>query len=181
VCAQPHQRIVFKHTLLYELGMRSTTKLCWIVAVDYVSLGTTQQARTLFRSRRRFSGLGRTGPLLTSKVGLGESLFPGFRFPVVIPDSAAIYNNSAAELTEHTSCSDNCYLPRSVRERENLLADKVVLLHLVGDDLEQRSVILEKQIRVTVSQDPSTLGRQHEELVSSVRNDKCSTAIFAAP
>jgi len=59
------------------------------------------------------------------------------------------------------------------------LLDQIVLLHLRGDDLVQRSILVEEQVRVTISQDPRTFRGKHEELVTSIWYAESSALVLA--
>lgn len=93
-----------------------------------------------------FSCFGSPRPLLPSKISLCEALFAGLLFPVVVADTSSILDYPATELTEHRSRGHDCYLPRSIREREDFLLDKVVLFSLAGNDLVERPVFVEQEV-----------------------------------
>lgn len=57
--------------------------------------------------------------------------------------------------------------------------DEVVLFRLVGDNLEERSILVEKQIRVSVSQDAGAFRGKHEQLFASIGHHKCPDAVFS--
>jgi hypothetical protein len=85
-----------------------------------------------------------TWPLLTRRVFLGKTLLPCLALPVVVAHTPAVDDQSASELSEHGSGSDNGNLSGPIRVWQNLLVDEVVLLGLRGDDLVQRAVFVEK-------------------------------------
>lgn len=58
--------------------------------------------------------------------------------------------------------------------------DKIVFLRLRSDDLKQRSVLIKKQVRVSIAQDACALGREHEQLVASVRHEEGPAAVLAS-
>ena len=58
--------------------------------------------------------------------------------------------------------------------------DQIILLRLGGDDLVKRAVLVEQQVRISVSQDPRALGCEHEQLVASVGYEKGPTPVFAS-
>ena len=112
--------------------------------------------------------------LFTRQIIFGKALLPGFGFPIVVLHPAPIHNDSSAELAKHGLRGDDRDLPRSVGVRQNLLMDQFILLRLGCNDLEQRSILVEQQIRVSVVQHPRTFRSKHEFLLSSVRYVECS-------
>ena len=100
---------------------------------------------------RCFSLLGSTRSLFSSCIFFGKALASRFGFPVIVANSSSVGNDATSKLAEHGPCCYNSDLPRTVRVWQNLLLNEVVLLRLVGDDLIQRSVLVEEQVRVTVA------------------------------
>lgn len=127
-----------------------------------------------------FPGLGGAWPLLPSRVFLGEALLPRLALPVVVAYPAAVGDEPASKLSEHGPCGYNGNLPRPVRVGQDFLVDQIILLCLGGDDLEQGSVLVEEQIRVTVAEDARTFGREHEQLVASVWHKEGPAAILSS-
>jgi hypothetical protein len=84
-----------------------------------------------------FSCFGSTRSLLPSEISLCEALFAGLLFPVVVADTSSILDYPTTELAEHRPRGHNGYLPRSIREREDFLLDKVVLFSLARNNLEK--------------------------------------------
>ena len=111
--------------------------------------------------------------LVPSHVFLGKTLLDGLRFPIIVSNPPSVLNHSGTKLAEHGLCSDDGNLPRSVRIRKDLLVYQFVLLLLGSNDLEQRSILVEKQIRVPVAQNASTLRCQHESFFTSVGYVEC--------
>ena len=58
--------------------------------------------------------------------------------------------------------------------------DEIVLFRLIGDDLVQRSILVEQQIRVAVAQHTRAFGREHKELISTVGHIEGPDAIVAS-
>jgi hypothetical protein len=58
--------------------------------------------------------------------------------------------------------------------------DKVVFLWLGSNNLEQRPVLIEQQVRVTVAEDARAFGGEHEQLVASVGHEEGPAAVLAA-
>jgi hypothetical protein len=127
-----------------------------------------------------FACLGGTRALLSGKVILGKSLFPGLGLPVVIPNTTASFDDAAAKLSEHGTGCDNGNLPRAIGEGQNLLLDKIILFSLAGNDFEKRPILVKKQIRVSVSQDASAFGGKHEELISAIGYEERPASVLAA-
>jgi hypothetical protein len=121
-----------------------------------------------------------TWPLLTSRVFLGKTLLPSLALPVVVAHTAAVDDQSASELSEHGSGSYDGNLSGPIRVGQNLLVDQVVLLGLCGNDFVQRSVLVEKEIRVAVAKDTRAFGCEHEEFVGSVGDEESAAAVLAA-
>lgn len=130
-------------------------------------------------SARRVSCLGRSRSLLPCQILLGEALFPRLGFPIIIPNPPAVCNHSAAKLTKHGFCRDDGNLPRPIRVGEDFLAYQIILFRLGGDDFVQRTVFIEEEIRITITQHPCALGCQHEQFVASIRHEKRSTFILS--
>lgn len=147
--------------------------------IDDFGMRSACHQRVVLGRLGRFPGLGRAGALLAGEIGLGEALFAGLGLPVVVSHSSAVHDDSASELSEHGPGRDNCDLPGTVRKRENLLLNEVVLLGLGGNDLEERPVLVEEQVRVSVAQNPGALGGEHEELVASVGYQKGSAPVLS--
>ena len=116
---------------------------------------------------------------LPSCIVFRKSLLACLALPVIISNSAAPIDDSASKLSKHGLGSDDGNLARPIRVRKNLLMNQIVLFRLRGNDLVQRSVLVEQQVRVSVSQDSSTFGGQHEELVAPVGHVKGPTSIFS--
>jgi len=57
---------------------------------------------------------------------------------------------------------------------------QIVFLGLAGNDLIQRPVLIEQQVGISITQNTRALGRQHEQLVPSVWNEKGPTPVFAS-
>jgi len=120
------------------------TEGAWIGAVDDFAMWSSEQWGILARLGSGLPGLGSARSLFSCSIGLGEALFAGLVLPVVVPDSPAVDNHPAPELAEHAAGSDDGDLSRPIRKRQDLLADQIILLDLVGDDLEQRPVLVEE-------------------------------------
>ena len=116
------------------------------------------------------SCLASSRPFLAGHVLFREALLFGFCFPVIIPNAPSVNNDSCPKLSEHGSGGHNRNLTRTIRVRENLLVDQFVLLRLRCYNLEQRAILVEEEVGVSVVQDSCTLRSQHEQLVSPVRN-----------
>ena len=110
--------------------------------------------------------LGAAGALLTRHVGLGETLFARLRLPVVVANTSTANNHTAAELAKHAASSHNGDLARAVGKRQDFLSDQVVFLHLIRDDLVQRTILVEKQVRIAIAQNTSAFGCEHEKLIA---------------
>jgi hypothetical protein len=141
-----------------------------VVAVDNLGVRSTSKQNVVLSSLGRFPGLGCARSFLAGKIGLGEALLACLGLPVVVSNSSAINNDSASELAEHGPGGNNCDLPGTVRKREDLLLNKVVLLGLAGNDLVKRSVLIEQEVGVSITQNPGAFGSKHEKLVTSVGN-----------
>ena len=128
------------------------------------------------RGRPLFCG---AGSLLSRGIVLREALFSSLHLPVIVPHTPPVHDHPTAELSEHAPRSDDRDLSRAVRVGEQLLLDQIVLLGLGCNDLEQRSIFVEQQIRIPISKDSSAFGRQHEELVPSVRHMEGPAPIFS--
>ena len=133
-------------------------------------VGTWQGFRVDGYGFDRLPGFAPTWSLLTRQIIFGEALFPRFGLPVVILHSSAIHNDPSSKLTKHGFGRHDGNLPRSVRVRQDLLLDQLILLRLRGNDFEQRSVLVEQQIGVSIVQYSGTLGGEHEHLFTSIRN-----------
>jgi hypothetical protein len=92
----------------------------------------------------RFSCFCCTWPLLARRVFFGKTLLPSLALPVVVAHAPAVDNQSASELSEHGSGSNDGNLSGSIWVWQNLLVDQVVLLGLCGDDFVQGSVLVEE-------------------------------------
>ena len=57
--------------------------------------------------------------------------------------------------------------------------DQVILLRLGGDNLVKRSILVEEEVGISVSQNTRALRRQHKQLVASVRYEKRPTPVFS--
>lgn len=167
------------HTWLHE-RLRSTAELVSI-RVHNLALGSSRERwHVVVRLGRRFSGLGRAWSLLPRHVGLGEALFARLSLPVVVTHSPAVQDDPAAKLPEHGPGGYDGDLSGAIGEWQYFLMDEIVLLDLVGNDLEERPVLVEQEIRVAISQDPGAFGCEHEKLVPSGWDKKGSTSVFAA-
>lgn len=149
------------------------------VAVDHIAMAEAgqQASACCFCS---FPGLGSAWSFLTGQIILGEPLLPRLALPVVVAHSPPVHDDPAAKLAKHRLCSDDRDLPGPVRVRKDILLDEVVLLGLRRDDLVERSILVEQQVRVTIAQDAGALGRQHEKLVSPVRDTKSPALVLPA-
>jgi hypothetical protein len=145
---------------LDEVRLRGAGEGSRVIAVHDLWVRASQQDVVLGLSR--LSGLGCAGALLSSKISLGEALFPGLGFPIVIPNSSTVANNTASKLSEHGPGSDNGDLSRAIRERKNLLLDQIILFGLGCNHLEEGPVLVEQKVRVSVAQHPCALGGKHE-------------------
>jgi len=125
----------------------------------------------------RFCG---AGPLLARGVFFGEALLTGLALPVVVAHTAAVVDQSTTKLPEHGARGDYGDLARAVRVRQDLLVDQVVLLRLRRNDLEERAVLVEEQVRVAVAEDARTLGGEHEQLVAAMGHEEGAAAVLAA-
>ena len=56
--------------------------------------------------------------------------------------------------------------------------NQILLLGLGGNNFVKRPVLVEKKVRVPVAEDSGAFCRQHEELVSAIRNIECPTLVF---
>lgn len=137
------------------------------------------QQNIVLRCFGGLSGLGGSRSLLSSGIGFGEALLPGLCFPVIVSDSATIFNDAASKLSEHGPGGNNGDLPRSVREGQDLLLDKVILFGLASDNFVERPILIKQEVRVSVSQHSGAFGGQHKELVSTVWNQECATPVLA--
>jgi hypothetical protein len=125
-----------------------------------------------------FTRFCRSGSFLSGKVLFGEALLSRLAFPVVIPDPPSVDNQPAPKLPKHGPRRYNRNLPGAVRGRQNVLLDEIVLLRLVRNDLEERLVLVEQQVRVSVSQNFGAFGRQHEQPLSPVWHEEGPTSIL---
>ena len=131
-------------------------------------------------SRRSIASLGRARALLPGEILLGETLLARLALPVVVAHAPAVDDDAAAELAEHRLGRDDGDLARAIRVGQDALVDEVVLLELGRDDLVQRPVLVEEQVRVAVAEDAGALGREHEELVAAVGHEEGAAAVLAA-
>lgn len=120
----------------------------------------------------------RSRSLFPCQILLGEALLPRLGFPIIIPNPPPVCNHPAAKLTKHGFCRDDGNLPRPIRVGEDFLAYKIILLRLRGNNFVQRTVFIEQQIRISITQHPCTLGCQHEQLVAPIRHEKRPTFIL---
>lgn len=148
------------------MRLRRTGIWSWGVVVDDFRVRAAEQNIVL--GLGGLACLGGSGALLSGKVVFRESLFAGLGLPVVIADAAATLNDAAAKLAEHGAGRDNGNLAGAVAKGKNLLLDKVVLFGLASNDFEERPVLVKQQIRISVAENPGTLGGEHEELVAAV-------------
>jgi hypothetical protein len=70
-------------------------------------------------------------------------------------------------------------LSGTIREGKDFLRDQIVLFGLASDNLEQGPVLVKQKIRISVAQNPGTLGSKHEELITSVGNQKRPALVFS--
>ncbi len=167
-----------RHTLWHKLR-RGTTAETWRVAVHDLAVRWAEQ-RDVASLGGGFPGLGCSRSLLSCEISFGKALLPRLALPVVVPDPPAVGDDAAAELTEHTARGDNGDLPRPVGKGQDLLGDEVVLLLLAGDDLEQRPVLVEEEVRVAVVQDACAFRGKHEQLIAAVRDEEGSASVLTA-
>lgn len=92
-----------------------------------------------------------TWPLFARGVFFGEALLAGFALPVVVTHSTAVDDEPAAKLAKHRSGGDDGDLAGAIGVGKDLLLDEVVLFGLVRNDLMQRAVFVEEQIRIAVA------------------------------
>lgn len=144
-------------------------KVSWSIAIDNITM-MPQHCRGVSSCfcGGCISRLGSTRSLFAGKVVFSKTLLACFSFPIVVPYPSSVDNHSATKLPEHRFSSDYSNLTGAIRKGKYLLVDKIFLLGLSRDDFVERPVLVEKQIRVPVTQDPGTFGSQHEELVSPI-------------
>ena len=94
---------------------------------------------------------GLTRPLLTSHIFLGETLLSCLGFPIIVPNSPAVLDDSAAELPKHRFRSNDGDLPRPIGVWKDFLLDEIVLFWLSRYDLVKRSVLVEEKVRVPIA------------------------------
>lgn len=58
--------------------------------------------------------------------------------------------------------------------------DQIILLCLSGDNLVERAVLVEKQIRVSISKDAGTFSCQHEKFVPSIWYEEGTASIYSS-
>lgn len=63
--------------------------------------GSVERSHADLTLSRRLALSASARPFLASGIGFGKALFPCFGFPIIISDSAAISDDSAAKLTKH--------------------------------------------------------------------------------
>ena len=124
----------------------------------------------------RFPG---PGTLLPGHVILGEALLSGLGLPVIIAHTPPIDNDAAAKLAKHGTRRDDGNLPRAIRIGQDILRDQIILFNLRRNDLVERPILVEQQVRVPIAQHARTLGSQHEQLVVSQRHAKSPTLVNA--
>ena len=126
------------------------------------------------------AGLGSPWTLFTGQILLGETLLARLALPIVIPYPSAVDNDTATKLSEHGASGDNSDLAGPVGIRQDILLDQVVLFDLRRDDLVQRPVLVEQEVRVAVVQHSCALRSQHEELGASVGHTEGAALVFAS-
>jgi hypothetical protein len=94
----------------------------------------------------RFSGSGGTWSLFAGGILLREALLDGFGLPVVVSHSPPVFDDTAAELTEHGARSHHGNLPRPIRVGQDFAVDKLLLLFDARDDLEQGPILVKEQV-----------------------------------
>jgi hypothetical protein len=98
----------------------------------------------------RISGFG-TGSRFPYEIFFGESLLPGFRFPVVISYTSSVDDNPATKLSEHRSGSDNCDIPGAVGKWQDFLLNQILFLGLGCNNSAQRPVFVQQKIRISIA------------------------------
>lgn len=81
---------------------RLNGSVAWSIAVDNVTIvrGHSCSGVQLILSCR-FSGSGSSWSLFARGILFGEALLDGFGFPIIIPDSPAVFDHATAELAKH--------------------------------------------------------------------------------
>ncbi len=153
--------------------------LTWIgafhgrVGVDDILRMTiySRDERSLTRLRSCCSLLcfGSSRTLVARQIFLSEALFDGFRFPIIVSNPPPSFKHSRTELTEHRLGGNDGNLPRSIRIWKYFLMYQFVLLGLCSDDLVQRAVLIEEEVRVSIAQNTCAFRSQHETLFASMR------------
>ena len=170
------------HTRLHQLWMtlRIDRDRPRTVAVNDVLMVTECcSIRSNVRGLSFSCSLCATRSLFTSQVFLRKTLLSCLCLPVVIPHPSTVLNDSATELSKHRFGSDDRNLSRSVRVRQDFLMNQIVLFRLSCDDFVQRPILVEKQIRVSVTQDTCAFRGKHEQFIPSIRYQECSTFVLA--
>ena len=90
-------------------------------------------------------------PLLTGQVLFCKTLLPGFGFPIVITNASSVLNDPTAKLAKHGFGCDNRDLPRSVRIRQDLLVDEIILFSLTSNNLVQGPILVKQEIRISIA------------------------------
>ena len=113
-----------------------------------------------------------SGTLLAGHIFFGETLLLGFGLPIVVLYPSAVDNDACSKLPEHRPGSHDRDLSRAIRVRQDFLTDQLIFLWLSGDDLEERSILVEQKIRVSIVQNPCAFRCQHEQLLAPIWDEE---------
>lgn len=119
-------------------------------------------------------------PFLASRILLCKPLFPSLRFPIVIPHASSAHNHPASKLPEHTSSSHDGNLPRTIGVREKFLRNEIIFLCLSSDYFEEGTILVEQEVRVSITQHSRAFGSQHEQFLAPVWDMESPTLVFSS-